>query len=287
MGTPSTGSGVSDAVMPGRCAAPPAPAMITLSPRASRRLGVLVEALGRAVRGDDPRLVGDLQLVEDLGRFLERRPVRLASHDDADDGFPGAHFGGVRPKRKRGITGEGRPLTRGLSGADCRATDALASARRERSGDDVGEELILDRGDAILEGELRFFRRLTRSWSAVAEPSSKMISSSSSRCSALSLTSSSRSSLSSTRFIAAGPVKRPLSYTPREHANYRPVARRMASEQRSAGAQNSAGESRPVSGASVSAAKSAVFRQIALKSCLGGAYKGCRALDNRRRDLAP
>ena len=33
IGTPSTGTGVSDAVMPGRCAAPPAPAIITFSPR--------------------------------------------------------------------------------------------------------------------------------------------------------------------------------------------------------------------------------------------------------------
>ena len=34
-GTPITGSGVTDASMPGRCAAPPAPAMITRRPRAS------------------------------------------------------------------------------------------------------------------------------------------------------------------------------------------------------------------------------------------------------------
>ena len=33
-GTPNTGSGVSAAVMPGRCAAPPAPAMMTLKPAA-------------------------------------------------------------------------------------------------------------------------------------------------------------------------------------------------------------------------------------------------------------
>ena len=32
-GTPSTGSWVSAAVIPGRCAAPPAPAMMVLSPR--------------------------------------------------------------------------------------------------------------------------------------------------------------------------------------------------------------------------------------------------------------
>ena len=37
-GTPITGSGVSEATMPGRCAAPPAPAMITLSPRPAAEL---------------------------------------------------------------------------------------------------------------------------------------------------------------------------------------------------------------------------------------------------------
>ena len=35
MGTPMTGRGVSDAVMPGKCAAPPAPAMITPTPRSA------------------------------------------------------------------------------------------------------------------------------------------------------------------------------------------------------------------------------------------------------------
>ena len=34
-GTPMTGSGVTEASMPGRCAAPPAPAMITRRPRLS------------------------------------------------------------------------------------------------------------------------------------------------------------------------------------------------------------------------------------------------------------
>ncbi len=34
-GTPMTGSGVTDASMPGRCAAPPAPAMTTRRPRAA------------------------------------------------------------------------------------------------------------------------------------------------------------------------------------------------------------------------------------------------------------
>ena len=46
-GTPNTGSVVIEAIMPGRCAAPPAPAMITLKPsalaplaKATRRSGV-------------------------------------------------------------------------------------------------------------------------------------------------------------------------------------------------------------------------------------------------------
>ena len=113
-GTPSTGSGVSEAVMPGRCAAPPAPAMITLRPRALRRLGVLVEPLRRAVGGDDVGLVGNASSSSTSAACFMRRPVGLAAHDDADDGFPGAHFllrlcfGGA--ERKRGITGADRPL---------------------------------------------------------------------------------------------------------------------------------------------------------------------------------
>jgi hypothetical protein len=58
-GTPNTGSGVSAAVMPGRCAAPPAPAMITLKPSASRAAGEIVEPVGRAVGRDDARFVAD------------------------------------------------------------------------------------------------------------------------------------------------------------------------------------------------------------------------------------
>ena len=49
-GTPMTGSGVIAAVMPGRCAAPPAPAMITLRPRALAPRGIVVTG-GRACGG--------------------------------------------------------------------------------------------------------------------------------------------------------------------------------------------------------------------------------------------
>ena len=56
-GTPITGSDVIDAVMPGRCAAPPAPAMITRRPRVGGAVRVLVHHVGRAVRGHDAHLV--------------------------------------------------------------------------------------------------------------------------------------------------------------------------------------------------------------------------------------
>ena len=45
-------------------------------------LGKSDHAIRRAVRGDDPRLMLDLKLVEDLARTLHGRPVGLAAHYD-------------------------------------------------------------------------------------------------------------------------------------------------------------------------------------------------------------
>ncbi len=55
-----------------------------LEARALRPLGESIEPVGRAVGGNDPRLVSDRQGVEGLGSMLEGRPIRLASHDDRD-----------------------------------------------------------------------------------------------------------------------------------------------------------------------------------------------------------
>ncbi len=55
------------AIMPGRCAAPPAPAMITCSPRVHGGLAIVPQPVGRAVGRDDLRLVGDAQFVQNLG----------------------------------------------------------------------------------------------------------------------------------------------------------------------------------------------------------------------------
>ena len=67
-GTPITGSGVTEASMPGRCAAPPAPAMITLSPRRRGRAAVADHVVRHPVRGDDIGLVA--------GRRTRRAPRR-------------------------------------------------------------------------------------------------------------------------------------------------------------------------------------------------------------------
>ena len=53
-----TGRIVFAASMPGRWAAPPAPAMITRMPRPGADLGVAVQVVRAAVGGDDPQLAG-------------------------------------------------------------------------------------------------------------------------------------------------------------------------------------------------------------------------------------
>ena len=61
-GTPMTGSVVTEASMPGRCAAPPAPAMMTRMPRPAAADAERDHALRRAVRRDDLDLVRDAEL---------------------------------------------------------------------------------------------------------------------------------------------------------------------------------------------------------------------------------
>ena len=84
-GTPSTGSTVCAATMPGRCAAPPAPAMITSMPRPSAP--VANSAIQTGVRCADTmcRSCGTPKRSEDLDRVLHRFPVRRGAHDDGDE----------------------------------------------------------------------------------------------------------------------------------------------------------------------------------------------------------
>ena len=82
-----TGSGVTEASIPGRWAAPPAPAMMTRSPRAAAALAVGDHLLRHPVCRDDVGLVGDPELPQALRRLAHHRPVAVAAHDDADDGL--------------------------------------------------------------------------------------------------------------------------------------------------------------------------------------------------------
>jgi hypothetical protein len=50
-----------------------------------RRPGVLVHGVGRAVGRDDPHLVRDTEVVEDIDRALHDRQIRVAPHDDTNE----------------------------------------------------------------------------------------------------------------------------------------------------------------------------------------------------------
>ena len=84
-GTPITGSGVTEASMPGRWAAPPAPGDDRAQSASGGLLAVREHLVRHAVRGDDVGLVGDLELLQRLGRLLHDRPVRVGAHDETDE----------------------------------------------------------------------------------------------------------------------------------------------------------------------------------------------------------
>ena len=81
-----TGRAVLAASIPGRWAAPPAPATMTRMPAAGGLLRVAEQPIGRAMRRHDRELGRHAELVEDRHRRLERREVGAAAADDADDG---------------------------------------------------------------------------------------------------------------------------------------------------------------------------------------------------------
>ena len=92
-GTPSTGSRVFAASMPGRWAAPPAPAMMHRSPAPRRLLGVAEEQVGRAVGGDHPPLIAISNSRSRRHGVLHDLPVRVASHHHSHEGRCHGHLG--------------------------------------------------------------------------------------------------------------------------------------------------------------------------------------------------
>ena len=105
-GTPSTGTVVLAASMPGRCAAPPAPAMMRL--QAARRPRLRHRRTCRRACGAPrhPGLVGDAELGENLRRVLQGLPVAGRAHHHADHGGCACH--GRLRDRGSGIVGARR-----------------------------------------------------------------------------------------------------------------------------------------------------------------------------------
>src|SRR5579864_2323751 len=62
-----------------------------LEPAAGRTLGVGRHSLGRAVRGNDSALMRNAERAQGLRCGLEGGPVRLASHDEADERLLAGH----------------------------------------------------------------------------------------------------------------------------------------------------------------------------------------------------
>lgn len=83
-GTPMTGSSVTAASMPGRCAAPPAPRHDPQAP--TRGAPAVIISSGIRWGGDHVGLVEDLELVQDVGGSAHGGPVGVRAHHNADQG---------------------------------------------------------------------------------------------------------------------------------------------------------------------------------------------------------
>ena len=95
-GTPSTGSTVCDATMPGKCGRAAGPGNDHLQAAAFGALRILAHPVGRAMGRDDLALVRHAELREHVGRMAHRLPVGLAPHDDANEGGRGEGMAQLR-----------------------------------------------------------------------------------------------------------------------------------------------------------------------------------------------
>jgi len=70
--------------MPGKWAAPPAPAMMAFRPRPAAASAYAEHVVRHAVGGNHARLKADTKLLENLDCVLHGVPIRAGTHDDAD-----------------------------------------------------------------------------------------------------------------------------------------------------------------------------------------------------------
>ncbi len=126
-----------------------------LEPASARRLGVLGEALRRPVRGHDPHFVRHVQRGQRLRGMLHGGPVRLAPHDDPDEGC-------VRHRPRHPCCRPTRPERRIIGGAPRLASAALGRRSEPVSSDDVGQKQVLQPAYLVFQGELSFLEALNR-----------------------------------------------------------------------------------------------------------------------------
>ena len=102
-GTPITGSGVIDAVMPGQVRGAAGTGDDHPQAPVGRRPGVLVHHVGRAVRRDDAHLVRHAELGEHVDRGLHHRQIGVAAHDHADERSIEATPSTLMERTRRGL----------------------------------------------------------------------------------------------------------------------------------------------------------------------------------------
>ena len=161
IGTPKTGSGVSDAVMPAVCCSTRTRDH-NLEALFACRLGELEQSLWRAVSGDDEGPMANAERVQRVGGMFHGCPIGLASHDDRN--WLRRHFD--------------------LRQAQNEALDYRHGYRAgKRSRDDVGREFVFDIGNTVAQVELTLFKRCTWMMSEPGKSCNALIAVSRSRCS--------------------------------------------------------------------------------------------------------
>ena len=101
-----------------------------------RGLGIGEETIRRAMRRDDPRLMGHGERLEDRRRRAQGRPIGLTAHDHADSGRRGAG----ESVGHLSVSRDGAPL--------------------RRLCDDVRIDLVLEQLDPVFEQQLPLFQAL-------------------------------------------------------------------------------------------------------------------------------
>ena len=147
--------------MPGRCAAPPAPAMMTSRPRARAPAAYSNSRSGVRCADTTRTSCGIAELVERIGRRLHRLPVGGRAHDDADQRLSSRHCSRAmraearnssRAARRRcrcaALLGAARRSTRRLPLRHGRSRVASARAPRERRRA-LGDEALAPALDAL------------------------------------------------------------------------------------------------------------------------------------------